>query len=104
MQLSVVSVEEVLFGLAVKQSFRLQRWFEDFLATHAEIHPVTLAVARRAASIRALRRAAGRPQTQADALIAATAIEHSLVVATRNVADFEGLGVPVFNPFPGARR
>ena len=34
-----------------------------------------------------------------DAMIAATARIHRLTVATRNVRDFEGLGVEVFNPF-----
>jgi toxin FitB len=34
-----------------------------------------------------------------DAMIAATAKTHNLVVATRNVADFVTLGVEIFNPF-----
>ena len=34
-----------------------------------------------------------------DALIAATAKAHEMTVATRNTKDFEGLGVPTFNPF-----
>lgn len=34
-----------------------------------------------------------------DAMIAATAKVHGLTVATRNVVDFEALGVAVFNPF-----
>lgn len=34
-----------------------------------------------------------------DAMIAATAITNNLTVATRNVRDFEPLGVAVFNPF-----
>jgi predicted nucleic acid-binding protein len=34
-----------------------------------------------------------------DALIAATALEHELTVATRNVADFKPFGVKVVNPF-----
>ena len=34
-----------------------------------------------------------------DAMIAATAKVHGLIVATRNVADFNALGVTVFNPF-----
>jgi hypothetical protein len=37
-----------------------------------------------------------------DGLIAATARVHRLIVVTRNVKDFVGLGVEVFNPFPAA--
>jgi predicted nucleic acid-binding protein len=37
-----------------------------------------------------------------DAMIAATATVHGLVVATRNVADFKALGVEVLNPFGAA--
>ena len=35
----------------------------------------------------------------ADGLIAATALEHDLTIVTRNVRDFDGLGVGVFNPW-----
>jgi len=35
----------------------------------------------------------------ADGMIAATALEHDLTVVTRNVKDFAGLGVAVFNPW-----
>jgi hypothetical protein len=34
-----------------------------------------------------------------DAMIAATAKVHGLTVATRNVSDFNALGLEVFNPF-----
>ena len=34
-----------------------------------------------------------------DMLIAATAQEHLLVIATRNLRDFAGCGVQVVNPF-----
>jgi predicted nucleic acid-binding protein len=34
-----------------------------------------------------------------DAMIAATATVHGLILVTRNVRDFEGLGVRTFNPF-----
>lgn len=35
----------------------------------------------------------------ADGLIAATAIEHGLTIVTRNVKDFGGIEVPLFNPW-----
>ncbi len=34
-----------------------------------------------------------------DGLIAATALQHGLIVATRNTSDFERCGVPLVNPF-----
>ena len=37
----------------------------------------------------------------AESLIAATALRHQLVVATRNASDFEPLGVKTFNPWAG---
>jgi len=39
------------------------------------------------------------PKSDYDAMIAATALEHSLIVVTRNVGDFEGMGVELFNPW-----
>jgi toxin FitB len=38
-------------------------------------------------------------RSERDALIAATALVHRLKVATRNVADFQPMGVEVFNPW-----
>jgi len=32
-------------------------------------------------------------------MIAATARQHGLTVVTRNMADFEGLDIPLVNPF-----
>ena len=39
------------------------------------------------------------PKPFRDGLIAATALVHSLVVVSRNLADFEAFGVPLFNPW-----
>lgn len=39
------------------------------------------------------------PLPRFDSLIAATALRHGLIVATRNVSDFARTGVEVFNPF-----
>ncbi len=35
-------------------------------------------------------------------MIAATALVHGLTVVTRNVKDFAGLGVTIFNPWDAA--
>ncbi|WP_378947131.1 type II toxin-antitoxin system VapC family toxin [Mesorhizobium sp. ANAO-SY3R2] len=42
---------------------------------------------------------AGRTRGSADTLIAATSLVHDLVLVTRNVADFEGIGLPLLNPW-----
>lgn len=45
------------------------------------------------------RRAAGRPISQFDAQIAAIALRHGDKLATRNVADFEGCGLTLVDPW-----
>jgi predicted nucleic acid-binding protein len=44
-------------------------------------------------------RTAGRAMPIKDSLIAATALTHGLVVATRNRADFAKAGVRIVDPF-----
>ena len=39
------------------------------------------------------------PRPEIDAMIAATALVHGMTVVTRNVSDFEPMGVPVLNPW-----
>jgi predicted nucleic acid-binding protein len=45
------------------------------------------------------RRAAGRPLSGEDAMIAAIAATHDATLATRNTADFEGLGLDLVDPW-----
>ncbi len=61
--------------------------------------PVTQAIAERWGALEAQRQVIGRPLGVADGMIAATALEHGLTVVTRNVKDFEGLGVTIINPW-----
>jgi len=44
-------------------------------------------------------RKAGRTFPQPDLILAATALEHDLTLATRNVKDFAGLGIAILNPW-----
>lgn len=43
--------------------------------------------------------AAGRPLPAIDSLLTATALEYDLVLVTRNVKDFSGQPVEIFNPW-----
>jgi predicted nucleic acid-binding protein len=99
MSLSVVTLEEIFVGLRYRPSERMSRWFEEFLKARCEALDVTLAIARRSATLRGELRRGGMQRTQADMLIAATALEHNLALATRNTKDFEGCGIPLVNPF-----
>ncbi len=98
-QLSVITVEEVYYGLTWKPNERIKRWFENFLENHAEILPVTLEIAKHAGELRGDLQKQGDNRSQADMLIAATALSHKLAVVTRNERDFEGCGVRVVNPW-----
>ena len=62
--------------------------------------PVSDAVVRRWGVISGhVRRETGHPPPVIDTLLAATAIEHDLYLATRNVRDVRASGAAVFNPW-----
>lgn len=97
--MSVITVEEIYFGLTYKEAPKQREWFEKFLRFGTEVLPVTLAVAKRCGELRGNFRKKGISRTQADLLIAATAFEHNLTLATRNTRDFDDCGIQLFNPF-----
>lgn len=97
-RLSVVSVEEIAYGLAWRPNPRIQAWVDGFFSRHAAL-PITQEIARRAGELRGHLAAQGRPRTQADMLIAATALIHGHTLVTRNTRDFEACGLPLLNPF-----
>ncbi|MEL4503815.1 type II toxin-antitoxin system VapC family toxin [Luteococcus sp. H138] len=61
--------------------------------------PLTEEMADRYAECVARRRLSGRPLAGFDGLIAATCLTVDASLATRNVRDFEGLGLTLINPW-----
>ncbi|MEM9360330.1 MAG: type II toxin-antitoxin system VapC family toxin [Pseudomonadota bacterium] len=74
----------------------LRQWLEDrVLPQYAErTISITTDIVRRCASLHV-----PNPMPDYDALIAATALVHSLTVVTRNTEDFERTGVKLLNPW-----
>lgn len=96
---SAVCIEELVFGLRRRSAFAKESWLRNMVADVGVVHPVSDSAAQWAGSQRARLEREGRVVTQADALIGACAWEHALILATRNTRDFEGFGIPLFNPF-----
>jgi predicted nucleic acid-binding protein len=103
--LSVVSLGEMLKGLTVlpasKRRQELQQWIDDTLRPwfDGRILPVTERIAERWGVLAGECQLRGRGLSMADGLILATALEHGLTIATRNVRDFSDLGVSIFDPW-----
>jgi len=100
--ISVISLLELEIGILLmeqrdkEQGAILRAWMNrHVLPTFSgRILAIDTTVAQRCAALHV-----PNPRSDRDALIAATALVHGLTVATRNVADFEGIGVDVLNPW-----
>lgn len=105
--LSVITILEIEAGALLitrrdpAQGAILRAWIDNRVLTafDGRILPVDTEVAQRCASLHV-----PDPRAERDALIAATALVHRLPVATRNIADFEPMGVDVVNPWEFERR
>lgn len=96
--LSVISVDEILFGLSSRSSPRLLDWMNRFFEL-CPVLPISEEIARRAGSLRGDFQRRGIVRQQADMLIAATAQAHNLTLVTRNTRDFKGCGIGLLDPF-----
>ena len=99
MAISAVTLEEAHFGLSWQPNNRKLALFNALVDRLHAVYAITPAIALRAGVLRGQFQAQGILRSAPDMLIAATAIEHQLILATRNVHDFLGCGVQVVNPF-----
>lgn len=99
--LSVVTIGEVERGIVQQRRINpefaedLQRWLDTILQRYEQrILPLSVSIARRCGQL-----SGELGNNSADLMIAATALEHNLTVATRNTRHFEPTQVSLINPY-----
>ena len=100
--LSVITILEIEHGILLmerrdaRQGVVLREWFETEILTRFadRILAIDTTVVRQCARLHVPDR---RPER--DAMIAATALAHAMTIVTRNVTDFQGMGVTLINPW-----
>lgn len=98
---SVISLGEIVKGAEIQRTknedfaARLLSWLDQLQDEYGDrILPINRHIA-----IAWGRIAAGRTRGIPDALLAATAQHHDLVLVTRNISDFQDLPIKLFNPW-----
>lgn len=100
LHISAVTIGEIQSGIELTReqdepkAQELDRWLAQVAETYSVL-PMDAAMFREWA--RLMHRASDT--LYEDAMVAATARVHSLVVVTRNVGDFKRFGVEILNPF-----
>jgi len=103
--LSSISIAEIGYGLFLlpdgKRKKQLQSQFNKFTqkAFSQRILDFTEESAKVYAKVMGKSRQAGRPMSVPDGQIASIALTQGYILATRNIKDFDGCGVELFNPF-----
>ena len=100
--LSAVTIGEIQAGIEITReqdnakAQHFEQWL-DLVASSYNVLPMTADIFRIWAKLMHRR----SDTLYEDAMIAATAKQHHLIVVTRNIADFKDFGVKLFNPFDG---
>jgi predicted nucleic acid-binding protein len=93
---------ELRFGILLlpkgKRRTKLERWFESGVQ-RIQCLPWEQETGLRWAALLARLRTSGLAMPIKDSLIAATALVHGLIIATRNRTDFQKAGVKLVDPF-----
>ncbi len=101
--ITAVTRAEIMSGIALlppgQRRSALRAAAEAAFASLTECLPFDAAAADEYAAVLAGRRAAGRPISVQDAMIAAIARRSGAGLATRNTRDFEGLGLRLVDPY-----
>lgn len=99
--LSVVTLGEVERGISQQRRINpefaedLERWLDTILLRYEQrILPLSVSIVRRWGRL-----SGELGHSSADLMIAATALEHNLTVATRNTRHFEPTQVSLINPY-----
>jgi toxin FitB len=106
--ISVITVAELRHGIerlpAGARRERLATWLTEQVPQRFEerLLAVDAETANVWGRVMAQGQAAGRPPGTMDAFIAATVLRHDMILVTRNVSDFEALGVRLINPWSHA--
>lgn len=108
LRMTSITLAEIRFGIARLPDGRRKQVLLDsaddvFRAFSDQILPVDEAAAEHYAIIASTRERAGKPIAGFDALIAAVCRSRGATLATRNLADFDGSGVEVMDPWAQAR-
>jgi len=105
--LSVLTLGEIRESIAIltpgARRTKLETWLEVELKARfaGRILAVDAAVADRWGILAAMAKQKGKALSAVDGLLAATALQFDLAIATRNVADFGIAQVQVVNPWEG---
>lgn len=102
---TAITESEILYGIAILPNGKRKNVLRDsteriFIKLFQDrILPFDSRAAQAYAELTSKRRALGRPMSQSDAQIAAVALANGASIATRNIADFEGCGITLVNPW-----
>jgi toxin FitB len=102
--ISPIVLGELEYGILLLPSGRRRRELTDWFAAgvkRLKVVAVDAATANEWAKLVAELHRKGRAMPVKDSLIAASARQHGLTVATRNMAHFRHASVPLVNPFAG---